>query len=220
MVLEKKQTTFAYRCSACGAGVISAVDMFALAAPMVKLKCSCGGSESIIEKQRDGKIKLTVPCMMCTSAHTYLLSPSVFFGKDEFFLNCTLSGLDIGFLGDMDYVKANLAKSELELLKLFEEYGIEDISALKAANDADPDEEIDGELANSVLFVLSELEAEGKIFCKCEHCADIDEEKYGFEMLSGAVRVVCRDCGASRVIPVDNSISTHAFLDADSLYLE
>ena len=51
MVLEKKQTTIAYRCPTCGAGIMSAVDIFALSAPMVKLKCSCGCSEMTIKKQ-------------------------------------------------------------------------------------------------------------------------------------------------------------------------
>ena len=71
-----------------------------------------------------------------------------------------------------------------------------------------------------MIFVLSELEAENKIFCKCEHSNEIDEEKYGFEVRSEGVLVRCRDCGAERVIPTDNSLNTHAFLDADALYLE
>lgn len=224
MVLDKKQTTFAYRCPACGAGVISAVDIFALSAPMIKLKCSCGGSEALIEKQSDGKIRLTVPCLICPKPHTYLLSPAVFFGKDEFFLNCMYSDMNIGFLGDMDYVKANLAKSELELLDLMEKCGMEDFSAIREANDDDPDDALDSELTQSVLFVLSELEAEGKIFCRCNHAHadgdEIDSEKYGFEINADGIRVVCRDCGAERVIPTDNSLNTHAFLDADALYLE
>jgi hypothetical protein len=68
--------------------------------------------------------------------------------------------------------------------------------------------------------VLSELEAENKIFCHCEHSDAIDEEKYGFEIRKASVLVKCRDCGAERVIPTDNSLNTHAFLDADALYLE
>ena len=120
----------------------------------------------------------------------------------------------------MDHVKANLAKGEYELIKLMEEHGIEDLSAIREANDADEDEALDSELTQSVIFVLSELEAEGKIFCKCEHNDEMDEEKYGFEMFSDGVVVKCRDCGAERKIPTDNSLNTHAFLDADALYLE
>lgn len=221
MVLENKQTTIAYRCPHCGAGVLSAVDVFTLAAPMIKLKCDCGGSEMTVVRERDGKIRLTVPCIICPTPHSFLLSPGVFFGKDEFFLQCAFSDLDICFLGDMDRVKANLARGEYELIKLMEEHGIGDLSAFREANETSAeDEALNSELTGSVLFVLSELEAENKIFCRCEHADSHDEEKYGFEVLSDRVTVTCRDCGASREIPTDNSLNTHAFLDADALYLE
>ena len=220
MVLEKKQTTIAYRCPHCGAGVMSAIDVFTLSAPMIKLKCDCGGSEMSIVRQKDGKIRITAPCIICPNPHSFLVSPKVFFGKEEFFLQCPYSDLDVCFLGEMDYVKANLAKSELKLLELMEQNGIGDISAFRNANTEDEDEVLDSELLQSVVFVLSELEAENKIFCKCEHSGEIDEEKYGFEAKREGVLVKCRDCGAERLIPTDNSLNTHAFLDADALYLQ
>lgn len=220
MVLEKKQTTIAYRCPSCGAGVMSAVDIFALSAPMVKLKCSCGCSEMTIIKQGDGKIRISVPCIVCPNPHSFLLSPDVFFGKEEFFLQCPYSDLNVCFIGEMDYVKANLAKGELELMELMEENGISDLSLFRKANEYDEDEALDSEQAQSVVFVLSELEAENKIFCKCEHSETIDDEKYGYEITREGVLVKCRDCGAQRLIPTDNSLNTHAFLDADELHLE
>ncbi len=220
MVLEKKQTTIAYRCPACGAGVMSMVDIFALAAPMIKLKCNCGGSEMTMVKQNDGKIRLSVPCITCPTPHSFLLSPKVFFGKDEFFLQCPYSDMNVCYLGEMEHVKANLAKGEYELMKLMEEHGIEDLSVFKRANEDDQDEALDSEQAQSVIFVLSELEAENKIFCRCEHSNEIDEEKYGYEVTRNGVLVKCRDCGAERLIPTDNSLNTHAFLDADELHLE
>lgn len=222
MVIDSKKTMVAYRCPSCGAGVMSAVDVFALGAPMVKLKCDCGGSEMSIIKTGDGKIQLTVPCLFCPRPHSFLLSPEIFFGKDEFFLNCPYSDMDIGFLGEPDYVKANLARSELDLMKLMEENGIDDLGAFRRANEEDPDEALDSELTRNVLFVLSELEAEGKIFCACEPPKDgtTDEEKYGFEVGADSVTVRCRDCGGKCVIPTDNSLVAHAFLDADSIYLE
>ncbi len=220
MVLEKKQTTIAYRCPHCGAGVMSMIDIFTLSAPMIKLKCDCGGSEMSVVKQSDGKIRLNVPCIICPKPHSFLVSSNVFFGKEDFFLQCPYSDLDVCFLGDMDHVKANLARGELKLMELMEEHGISDLSAFREANAEDEDEALDSELAQSVIFVLSELEAENKIFCRCEHSGEIDEEKYGFEVRSNGVLVRCRDCGAERVIPTDNSLNTHAFLDADALYLE
>lgn len=220
MVLENKQTTIAYRCPHCGAGVMCALDVFTLSAPMIKLKCDCGGSEMTVVKQSDGKIRLTVPCLFCPKPHSFLLNSKVFFDSEGFYLPCPYADMDICFLGDMDHVKANLARGELKLMELMEEHGITDLSSFKNANTEDEDEALDSELTQSVLFVLSELEAEGKIFCKCEREDEIDEEKYGFEVFSNYVLVKCRDCGAERRIPTDNSLNTHAFLDADALYLE
>ena len=220
MVLENKQTTIAYRCPKCGAGVMSLIDIFTLSAPMIKLKCDCGGSEMTMHKQNDGKIRLEVPCIICPKPHSFLISSNMFFSKDEFFLQCPYSDMDVCFLGDMDHVKANLAKGEYELIKLMEENGIRDLGSFREANELDDEEALDSELTQNVIFVLSELEAEHKIFCRCEHSNEIDEEKYGFEVHSGSVLVKCRDCGAQRSIPTDNSLNTHAFLDADALYLE
>ncbi len=220
MVLDKKQTTIAYRCPKCGSGVMSMVDIFTLSAPMIKLKCECGGSEMTMLKESDGKIRLTVPCIVCPKPHSFLLSQNVFFGKDEFFLQCPYSDMNVGFLGELEHVKANLAKGEYELIKLMEKNGINDFSAFSRANEEELDEALDSEQTQSVLFVLSELEAENKIFCRCEHSNAIDEEKYGYEVHPNGVLVKCRDCGAERLIPTDNSLNTHAFLDADSLYLE
>ncbi len=220
MVLDNKQTTMAYRCPHCGAGVMCALDIFTLSAPMIKLKCDCGGSEMTVMKQSDGKIRLTVPCLFCPKPHSFLVSSKVFFGSEDFYLQCPYADFDICYLGDMDHVKANLARGEYELLNLMEEHKIADLSAFKSANEENDDEALDSELTQSVIFVLSELEAEEKIFCKCEHEGKIDEEKYGFEVFSDHVLVKCRDCGAERKIPTDNSLNTHAFLDADALYLE
>jgi hypothetical protein len=120
----------------------------------------------------------------------------------------------------MDHVKAHLAKAELELMELMEENGIHDLSVFQKANEYDEDEALDSEQAQSVIFVLSELEAENKIFCRCENTNAVDEEKYGYEVTREGVLVKCRDCGAQRLIPTDNSLNTHAFLDADELHLE
>ena len=220
MVLKNKQTTIAYRCPRCGAGVMGAMDIFTLSAPMIKLKCDCGASEMTVVKQNDGKIRLTVPCLFCPNPHSFLVSSGVFFGNEDFFLQCPYSDMDICFLGDTDHVKANLARGELKLMELMEEYGIANLSAFHEANITDEDDALDSELTQNVIFVLSELEVEGKIFCKCERTSEIDEEKYGFEIFSDHVLVKCRDCGAERKIPTNNSLNTHAFLDADALYLE
>ena len=198
---------------------MSVVDVFTLSAPMMKLKCDCGESEMTVEKLPDGKVKLTVPCILCPKPHSFIVNPDVFFGEEELFLQCPYSEMNVALIGEMDHIKAELARGELELMEIMEANGITDLSAFREANEMD-DGALDSEQTQNVIFVLSELEAENKIFCKCEHTEDIDCEKYGYEVLSEGVLVKCRDCGAERLIPTDNSLNAHSFLDADELHLE
>ena len=228
MVLESKQTTVAYRCPHCGSGVLSAVGMFSLAADMVKLKCSCGHSEMEIVYSKDGKIRIKVPCMICPSGHSYTVSKNIFFGRDVFVLPCPISNINIGFMGSIDHVKFELSRTELELLEILEENGVDSFSALHGDNDdkmlSDP------QIEEIVMFVIHDLEAENKIYCKCNPAPEgkampvaddaQPERVYDAEIVEDGIKVSCRECGCSRVIPTDGLLSAHAFLNADALYLE
>ena len=104
MIIEPKKTAVAYRCPDCGAGVMSAVDVFSLSADRVRLKCSdpeCpsrkGNVESDANRHLDvvavkdaegGKVRLTVPCIFCGKPHTFTVNTSIFFGKDIFVMSC------------------------------------------------------------------------------------------------------------------------------------
>ena len=123
MVIDQKQTTVAYRCPECGSGVISLVALFALSGDMVKLKCTCGKSEMTIVSSQDEKIRLTVPCMVCATPHIFTVNASLFYGKDIFSLSCPYaSEFPLAFFGEMNLVKAELARSELELMDLMEQW--------------------------------------------------------------------------------------------------
>ena len=232
MVLESKQTTVAYRCPHCGAGVISAVGMFSLAADMVKLKCTCGKSEMELVYSKDGKVRIKVPCIICPNGHSYTVSRNIFFGRDVFVLPCPVSNINIGFMGSLDHVKFELSRTELELLEILEENGVDSFSALHG--EGDDDMLSDPQIEEIVMFVIHDLEAEGKIYCRC-HPAPAEGEKrcysgcddgeepervYDAEIVEDGIKVSCPECGASRVIPTDGLLSAHAFLNADALYLE
>lgn len=215
MVLETKKTTVAYRCPHCGAGIMSAVDVFSLNADMVKLKCTCQKSELTIVKTNDGKIRLVVPCILCPRPHNFVISSSIFFGKDLFVLPCAYSDINICFIGEMNHVKAELARSELELLDLLEQSGVDSFEALHG-NESVPDL-TDPQILDIVMFVIKDLDEEGKIFCKCK---DGEEKNFDVEVTDDGVKVSCTKCGASRLIPTDSTLAAHAFLNTDSLYLE
>ena len=121
MIINPKETTVAYRCPACGAGVMSAVGVFSLSAEMIKLKCTCGQSEMKIVYNKDDQIRLSVPCMFCPSPHNFLLNKSVFFGKELFSLQCPYSDINICCIGETNQVKAELARTELIRMGLLAE---------------------------------------------------------------------------------------------------
>ena len=214
MIIETKQTTVAYRCPHCGAGVMSALSIFSVTADMIKLKCDCGNSEMELVMGKDDKIRMTVPCVTCPSPHRFTVSKSLFFGKELFVLPCPYSNLNVAVLGDLNAVKAELARSELELLDLMEKSGVTSLSAEK-------EEEVlpDPQILDIVMFVINDLDAEGKIYCKCGE-ENGEERSYDVQITNEGVLVSCRACGASRLIPTDSSLGAHAFLHSDALYLE
>ena len=215
MVLNSKQTTVAYRCPSCGAGVMSIVDPFVLSADMIKLKCDCGKSEMSVVYSNDGKVRLTVPCIFCPSPHSFVLSSSVFFGKELFVLPCPYSDINIAMTGEINNVKAELARTELELLDILEKSGIDSFEAIRGEDEkqlfTDP------QIFDIIMFVINDLDAEGKIYCKCE---GNDEGDFEVEVLENGIKISCKKCGASRVIPTDGLLAANAFLNADALYLE
>ena len=235
MVLNEKRTTVAYRCPDCGGGIMTAVGLFNLSADMVKLKCTCGKSELKIVYNRDGTVRLTVPCLICSQPHTFTVNSSLFFSDELFVLPCPYSDINIAFMGELNQVKAELARTELELLDMLEENGITDFSALHGDEEDLPDPQI----LDIVLFVIDDLEAEGKIYCHChpdpkspsnvspedyrEAREDYDargESRYEAEVTAEGIRLTCLVCGASTIIPTDSMLSAHAFLNADSVHLQ
>ncbi len=214
MILESKQTTVAYRCPHCGAGVMSVMGVFSLTADMVKLKCDCGKSEMSVVYGKDGKVRLTVPCLVCANPHHFTVSNNIFFGRDLFVLPCPYSDINIAVMGEINQVKAELARGEMELLDLMEKSGIENFDSLARDEETLPDPQI----LDVIMFVLSELDAEGKIHCRCK--PEDDGGKYEVDVTGEGIVVCCEKCGATRTVPTDSRLGAHAFLNADDLYLE
>ena len=92
------------------------------------------------------------------------------------------------------------------------------IKSFDAIHDEDEATITDPQILEIVMFVINDLDAEGKIYCKCGD--DEDGKQYDAEILDDGVKVTCRKCGASRLIPTDSNLGAHAFLNADALYLE
>ena len=226
MVIDQKQTTVAYRCPECGTGVISLVGLFTLSADMVKLKCTCGKSEmQVVYRRDDGQMRLSIPCIFCNKPHNFNVNSKMFFSKDVFLLPCPYSDINIGFVGEANKVKAELARTELELLDMLEENGIEDFKKLHGDEDDLPDPQV----LDVISYIIGDLDAEGKIYCHCypegreplpDGELDREDSDYEIEVSDDGVSVKCAKCGAKKLIPTDSMLSAHAFLNSDYLKLE
>ncbi len=212
MVLENKQSTVAYRCPSCGGGVMSIVDMFRLSGDMLKLKCTCGKSELSMVRSQDGKIRFTVPCILCPNDHTFTVSQNLFFNNELFVLPCPYSGINIAMMGEINHVKAEMSRTELELLDMLEQSGIDSFDDIKGDGYLS-----DPQILEIVSYMIKELDEEGKIYCQCN---DGGEGDYEIEMTKEGLLVSCRRCGASKLVPTNSLIQATEFLNADSLSLE
>lgn len=218
MLIDSKETTVAYRCPHCGAGVMSVVGIFALTGDMIKLKCSCGKSELILTYSKEKSVRLTVPCIICPKPHNYTVSAGVFFSNELFRLGCTYTGLDICFIGSKDKVLEALKENESMLLGMFEETGVTSLDGLH--KDQSYDLIDDPAIEEIIRFMLIELKDEGNIHCNCESRED---SEYKFEFVApeyDKVRVYCEGCGASVTLPMTSVINAEAFLSVDELYLK
>ena len=215
----------AYRCPNCTSGVITPmVDPLKLKG-MIKLGCSCGKSRMTIEHDRSF-INLSVPCLLCGREHEFKVDVSLLNSDRLFSLNCPFSEMPVFWSGDIDEVKADLAKTELDLLNLLDDRDLSSFQLLHPDEEQDVEASLnrmssnrwyDPDIESAIMLVIRELDADHKIYCRCPDDAD---KHFSVEMNEDGILVRCDQCGASKLIPVDPGPATQAFLDADSLTLE
>jgi hypothetical protein len=216
MIIDPKKTTVAYRCPSCGAGVMSVVGLFNLNADMVKLKCDCQGSAMTLiysNEQESPKVRISVPCVLCPNPHIYTVSSSIFFKDDLFLLPCPYSDINIAVTGETNKVKAELARSELELLDLLEQSGVDSFDALHKNDNTS----FNPEALGIISFMLRELDEEDKIECDCPEGTGKD---YELEFYGSSAEISCKCCGCKKIFPTDSLIAANELLHADKLSLK
>ena len=214
MIKSPGQTHVAYRCPHCGTVIYGFVGKFALAANMLRLKCSCGKSAMDITITNDNKVRLSVPCIFCATNHNFVVSQSIFFGRDLFLLGCPYANMDICFIGDKEKTDKEIERTGQELERLLTDLEAESISDMQP-KDMDEDEILpDPQIYDTVRFVVKDLEAEGKIDCPC-HCGC-----YDLRFRSDGIEVFCPDCGATHLFSANSLSSSEDYIQIDSLTLK
>ena len=218
MILDDKKRSVAYRCPACGNGVVSVIGVFSLSGDMFKLKCPCGASELVIKRSSDGGFRFTVPCFICPNPHYYKASRSALFSKELFCLGCPYTGFDTCFIGEHQKVLEALESSKEDLEGLAADAGVDDLDMLHAG---DPGLNADDPMIDEVIrFTIADLREAGELYCGCE---DKSKAAYFYEFTPPdytELRVYCAGCGYEKRIPMTSTDAAHAFLDTDELKLE
>lgn len=221
MIISAKETTLAYRCPCCGSYIMSLVGIFSLTGDLIKLKCSCGGSELTVSYTAQGKIRLTVPCIVCPHDHNYVISSNSFFGNDLFTLSCAYTGVNICFIGGKDNVIKAADDSEKELMRLLEESGLDDFDRLRS-EDTKGDGGMFGDMStlyDMSRFLLCELADEDKVVCRCKkgEAGVYDLALVGDE--DNSVRFACEKCGASACYRAADLFYSDGNIRIEMLYL-
>ena len=213
MVADMPKTHIAYRCPECGTVIYGFVGKFALSANLLRIKCSCGHSALDINITNDGKIRLSVPCVFCKQNHNYVVSQSIFFGRDLFLLNCPYANMDICFMGEKEKIEEETERNANELsnlLKILEAESVKDIQP----TDMDEEEILpDPQIYDTLRFLIKDLEADGKIDCPC-HRGD-----YDLRFVKDGIQVYCPDCGAEHIFNTEAVAASEEYLNIDALKL-
>ena len=225
MILTPKTTNVAYRCPQCGYVTRGLAGAFGLGAKnMLRLRCTCGAeTEMTLSATADERIRLTVPCLLCSHDHHYTVSRALFYGKDVFHLACPYTDIDIGFFGrEEEALGEAIEKSTEELTSLYAELmgkgaTEEEVPPARERTIPEGEEEPflpDAQIYDIVRFVVKELEADGAIHCPC------GDGIYEAELREDGISVYCTECGASRLIATNSLIAAQDFLSCDHLELE
>jgi len=192
---------------------MSMVGIFALTADMIRLKCPCGGSEMEIIYTRDRKVRMNVPCFLCPTPHSYMISSTIFFDKEIFRLPCSYSGVDICFIGKQEQVQKAIEDADKELTEMLGGTSFEELTQNRGENL----ELSDPQVADVILYVVRELADEGCIRC---NCLNPEEGDYEVEIHENFIRVICKNCGAKKDISIQSTLQAQDFLESEELILE
>lgn len=184
-IQNEHSTVIASRCPECGAIIAERIDVYSLSAGEHIVKCKiCGKNHMTISRKADGKVQLSVPCLVCPHSHKYTLSSTSFFERELFLLQCSYSGLDVCFIGKEEKVDEALRLSAKQLKEIFEEN----------RNDEESKNFLDTDVMQEVMYAVEELAITNRIRCDC------GEPKLAIVVHYDKVKISCKDCGCTATL--------------------
>jgi predicted nucleic acid-binding Zn finger protein len=201
MVLELS-TALAMRCPTCGRLDINQLNIFQLSGDIRhEIYCECGSHKMTVSKKRSDYIVVEYYCIICDYEHSVVLPGNKFWSKNHLSsLSCLETNLNLGYFGPYRLIAEKLEKQQEELDSMADELGYDDFS--------------DPELILAILDYLHDIAANGNLFCECgSHDINID-------LSSEKVKLICNNCRASYVVPVNSRKELDRLKKLDELVLD
>ncbi len=209
-MFTQNKINVAARCSRCCSVIETEISVFNLSGGKIKADCpNCGGSSLEITLSQDGKVRLSVPCVACPHPHPFTLSAESMFTKELFLLQCSMTKLDICFMGNKHKVNEELVKNGKELQAMMDEAA--------QFEEGELDEEA-LEQMKIILSFIDECAKKGDILCPCQK----NKTAPGVElsMAEDSVTLTCRECGRNVTIDVYDTGFLDTLMDMGKIFLE
>lgn len=175
-------TLIAIRCPECGKLEYYKLSRFEFSGKKrIELECSCGYLKLILTTKDRKHYWLQVPCVVCESKHVSSLSAKMLWSDAVKYLYCHETGLELGYIGPCDEVKA-LAVAQQE--------------TMEALGDFSSDDEyfVNSEIMYEVLNCLHDIAEQGLLFCQCGN-QDVE-----VDIFPDRLELHCKDCDSVNII--------------------
>ena len=209
-----KRKQIAYRCPDCGVATVGFFGKIATVSDMLRLRCECEKSALTIQKQRDGGIKLTTPCVYCKDEHAFVISDDISERSGTTKLPCPYSGMNILFLADSEDMERELEGSANELAAIMTALEADDISDIQPQDVDEAEASPDPAIYDIFNFLLRDLEADGAVKCPC------DSGKYDLRFTSDGMEIYCVHCGASHEFTARTQAMAEVYLTLSEIDLK
>ena len=211
---SKKNTQIAYRCPDCGVATLGLFGGLTKVSDMLRLRCECGGMSLDIQKLRDGKMHLSVPCVYCKTSHGYVLNENIGERDEVTSLSCPYANMDIAFIGDGEKIAPELDRTADELARVLVSLEAENLADIQPM-DVDEDSVLpDPAVFDTINFLIRDLESTDGIKCPC------GEGNYALRFCDEGIQVYCENCGAAYTFYARSNTSAEEYLSLDSIELK
>ena len=209
-----RKNRIAYRCPDCGVATLGLLGALTSVSDMLRIKCECGGPALDVQKLRDGKIHLSIPCVYCKTQHGYVLHDDIASRGELTMLACPYSNMDIAFIGSDEDISPELTRTADELARVLVSLEAETLADIQPM-DIDEDAALpEPQVFDAINFIVRDLEDAGNITCPCKN------GKYELRFCEEGIQVFCENCGAAYTFYAKGASAAEEYLSLDAIELK